>query len=675
MPLRTVPILLLLILVSACQVTEKPFILSQVDFMSNVPAPPDSVVRLSCDLDDAVLHGIEIPTASQVPGGYFKFSFRIRNNSDRLQRFFYKPFYQNETYKFNEDHVYAAENFYGSWEDASIGFKPTKSLAPGEELTITDSFRIVGNPRDERKFYGSDRATHQVNQALINNTIGYIRQDAQWMKQISEKALANKVSVDEQLYTDALWSLSDREQHDTVHNNRWKRNPRVGMYEFMLVVSGQEDYSTFPDAFKQISQPLASGEYLNPFTYVRKRGVNALLHSKVVRPRKKLLVNARLDLAKGVYVNPLSVDKPDFTREFFNGFCSDSADRYSKAQIELFFHNINRDYVLHNVKEVRDVVGENLTREEYKRMVTQYKGDNLIDTYVNSTDCPCRNISVNSVDSSIELRNPGNREGEFKKEHVGIISRIGFTYGKFRAKIQFPQILSADHVWNGITNAFWLMAQDVNAKWNMRRPCESNIGYIPKQEADNEESLYRSKREITYSEIDFEILKESEFWPKSSYQISNVPYQQDNCADNQDIMVTCTNWDMACHQPEFYNIGAVAHKIEGMKYIHHRWNQWYKALTTKVRADHDKLFKRYYYYEIEWSPEKITWRIGPEKNQLRTICVMDKNVSAIPNNQMLMIITQEWHNQEWWPTAPYKQNFIPFPKNDIIGKVLELEIE
>jgi len=141
-------------------------------------------------------------------------------------------------------------------------------------------------------------------------------------------------------------------------------------------------------------------------------------------------------------------------------------------------------------------------------------------------------------------------------------------------------------------------------------------------------------------------------------------------------MVTCTHWDMACHEPQYFNIGAMEHQIEGSKYIHHRWNKWYKALITEAPAKHDELFASdYYYYEIEWGPEKITWRIGPEKNKMQVICVMDKNVSAIPNNQMLMIITQEWHNQEWWPTAPFKQNFIPFPKNDIIGKVLELEIE
>lgn len=676
MAYRVFAFIVALLVITSCNPDQKSFSISGLDFISNIPTPKDSVIKLPLDLDDAVLNGVEIPTKKQSKNGYFNFSFKIKNNSDKLSRFFYKVYYQNETYKFNEDHIYSNENFYGSWENTNYTFKPTKSLAPGEEVEVRDSFKIVGNPRNEKKYYGSDPTTHQVNQATIDNTIAYIKSIPDWVKQITEKAMTNKVSVEEQFYIDALWSLNDQEQRDTTHNNRWKRNPRMGVYEFMIVVAGQEDLSHFSKSFTDLSLPLPTGNFLNPFGYVKDHGINGLLHSKVIRCRKKLLVNAKLDLSKGVYANPLSVTEPNFTREYFNPDCNDSSDQYARSHVELFFHNINRDYVLHNVKETRDVVAENLTRAEYQHMATHYKGDQLVDTYVNATKCPCKNVSVNKDENSITLKNPGNKAGEYKKEHVGIISRIGLTYGKFRAKIKFPETLSQDHVWNGITNAFWLMAQDVNAKWNMRRACDANIAYIPKQEADNEASLGKSKKQITYSEIDFEILKESEFWPKSSYQISNVPYQTDNCANNQDIMVTCTNWDMACHQPEFYNIGAVEHKIDGVKYIHHRWNQWYKALTTKVRSSHDELFKSpYYFYEIEWGPEKIIWRIGPEKDQMRVICVMDKNVSAIPNNQMLMIITQEWHNQEWWPTAPYKQNYIPFPKNDITGKVLELEIE
>ena len=54
---------------------------------------------------------------------------------------------------------------------------------------------------------------------------------------------------------------------------------------------------------------------------------------------------------------------------------------------------------------------------------------------------------------------------------------------------------------------------------------------------------------------------------------------------------------------------------------------------------------------------------------------MTDEFSSIPNNQMVMVFTQEWHNQEWWPTAPFKQNFIPYPAKDIVGEILDVEVE
>jgi len=660
----------------SCGINKNPFLLSEVHFLNNIPNAKDSLINFPVNLDDAVLNGIEIPSKNQTPNGYFNYSFKIKNTGDRVQQFFYKIYYQNETYKFNEDNSLASENFYGSWENKKYIFKKTKPISPEEEIEVTDSFRIVGNPRNEKVFFGSDPTQHLVNDESIRGTIDYIKKTPDWMGQLPAKAEKNKVSVDQQLYADALWSLSDQKQRDSSSNNRWKRNPRVGVYEFLLVVTTPEDFENISPWVKDISQKNDSGNFVNPFGYF-KRNLLQLKNTQVIKSDKKLFTRAAIDLSKGIYINPLSLNNLNFTKEYYNQTCSDSFTSYKNAQVELFFHNINRDYVLHNIPEARDVTGENYTRIQYEEGIKKYENSGkLINTYVNSTECPCKNVSVNKKENSITIKNPGNKPGEFKKEHVGLVTRIGFTYGKFRAKIKFPETMSKDNVWNGITNAFWMMAQDVNLNWNMRRICNSDIAYIPKQEPDNEEALRHSKKQITYSEIDFEILKESEFWPKSSYQISNVPYKADDSYNDHNITVTCTNWDMACHQPEFFNIGAMEHVIDGNKYIHHRWQKWYKALTTKVSAPHDELFKSdYYFYEIEWTPEKIVWRIGPQKDKMKPICVMDKNVTAIPNNQMLMIITQEWHNQEWWPLAPFKQNFIPFPKNDIIGKVLELEIE
>ena len=111
---------------------------------------------VQADLSEALCKGIEIPTKRQTPSGYFKVSFKVDGSSSK--KYYYKIYYQNESYKFPEnrdttDHYnpLAAENFYGSWEETSIGFKPIASL----DEPVLDSIRIVGNPRNEKKYFGS----------------------------------------------------------------------------------------------------------------------------------------------------------------------------------------------------------------------------------------------------------------------------------------------------------------------------------------------------------------------------------------------------------------------------------------------------------------------------------------------------------------------------------------
>jgi hypothetical protein len=54
---------------------------------------------------------------------------------------------------------------------------------------------------------------------------------------------------------------------------------------------------------------------------------------------------------------------------------------------------------------------------------------------------------------------------------------------------------------------------------------------------------------------------------------------------------------------------------------------------------------------------------------------MNDKLTSIPNNQMLLIVTQEFHNTQWWPGSPYQQKNIPFPSNDIKGEIYEVTIE
>jgi hypothetical protein len=272
--------------------------------------------------------------------------------------------------------------------------------------------------------------------------------------------------------------------------------------------------------------------------------------------------------------------------------------------------------------------------------------------------------------------NPGNSSGQpLKKENVGVLGRIGMTYGKWRAKIQFPAVLNAEHVWNGITNAFRLISQDSMAHWNERRLCNHPVGYIPVNAPSTEGSLVKSRSKVAYSRIDLEILKESENWPNTSYRDTTIMVMR-KLKENGSVTLVCSNWDLACHEPANFIVGAKRNVIDGQEFIHHRWNTWHKAVSTKQSMNHDvMLLSRFYYFEIEWQPSRIIWRIGPSPEQMQVICIMDDSMTAIPNNQMLPSVTQEWHSQDLWPTAPFNQSFIPFPNYDMMGRVMEVWVE
>lgn len=635
----------------------------------------DTLYTIQADLSDAVLNGIEIPTKKQITSGYFKFSFKVSNNSSEIKKYYYKIFYQNESYKLMDTLPFAYENFYGSWDNGLYTIKATKILMPDEEAIVIDSFRIIGNPRNEEIFYGADPNKYLALDDSIKSKMEFIRKVPDWMKSISEKAKKEETGIDEQIYLNALWAINDEKQKAKTINNRWKRNPRMGNYSFMLVVTSPEDIGKIPMEIRDIQQK-SNGTFINPFTYfLYKEGKN-LKNTKIIVSSKMLNVKTQMDLGSGIYVDKLSINKSKFTNEAFNENCNNSNELYARAQFKQYFHNIDKDFTVYNVPEIRDVTQENFTKVEYEEFLKKYQSkESRTKMYVSTSDCPCKTVNSKPKDNKLTMTVPAVEPGKWRKEHVGLSSRIGFTYGKVRAKIKFPEMLSKDNVWNGITNAFWLLFQE-DAEWNKRRNCNAEIAYIPKSEGDSNEALKHSKKSITYSEIDFEIVKESQYWPKTSYQNSGSQYKIDNAANNDEIMVTCTNWDMACHEPKEFNIGAKDYTIDGKTYVLHRWNHYYKALSTKYPVKHDEIFKApYYYFEIDWQPEKIIWRIGPEKDKMRIVCVMDKNISAIPNNQMAIMFTQEWHNEEWWPTAPFKQNFIPFPKKDINGEILEIEIE
>lgn len=646
--------------------------------LGNFKTTNDTLI-LQMDLSSAIDQGVIIPSKSaDQENGFFQFTFSIRNLSEGPKKYCYKLFYQNESYKFNElrisgrDTTYnylSSENFYGSWENANEEFHQTTEIAAdGEFHLVTDSFRIKGNPRDEKRFFGGQPSNKLVTQEAITQKVNDIKNNAEWYAQICQKAKDNNVETEKQLRLDAFWCA----KQDLVggnENNRWKRNPRVGNYSFMLIVTTEEHLPQIPTSVKRIDSAEASGFYINPYSYLLAHENNEELGISVVRSRQVLKTKVAFDVRKGVYINLNEFKGDNLNTEYFRSNCGNSDELFKSAHFEQYFHNINKNFILHSIPIAADIMEEDYDKLDYNRNLKKFTEEELINDYIKVSDCPCKTIGYDSVRQSITITNPGNTTKPYRKENVGIKTRIGFTYGKYIAKIRFPKILNKSNVWNGLTCAYWLVNQD-ESEWNNRRSCYKK-GYIPRSIVGRTEERLK---DYYYSEIDIEIAKDSRYWPKTSYEGGKVP-GDDNAAYNHNLIAACTNWDLACNDPECFDVGVLPFKYENEEFMIHRWDHWYKALTSKHEIPHDSIVGGDIYFEIEWKPNEIIYRVGRTKGRMITIGYMNNTVTAIPNNQMLIVITQEFHLGEWWPTSPFQQNYIPFFKNDVTGEILELEIE
>lgn len=623
--------------------------------MSNFP--DEKIVALDMDLRNVVNEGIVIPSDSQCDEPGFAFTFNAKKGQ------YYKIYYQNESYKFGDNDSLSNENFYGSWEDVSVGFKKVE-----ESGMVTDYLRIVGNPRDEKKYYGADLTKNNFNKESVDNVIRSIKNTPEWFASVKEKAINNGNDLDEQLYLDAIWIINDNKNRGDV-NNRFKRNPRVGEYSFMLVVCDEDAMNQIPDYIQNISLTDENGAYVNPYSYFSK---NKNKEIEVVVSDKRLKTRAVITPEYGVFLDETQIKTNDYTVDNSNPRCSDSEEMYSNALYKQFLSHVSQQYTLRNIPLIKDVVSDEdpYTMKEYEEARSKYDSAQLQYNYPFVTDCLGSTVKLND-DNSISLINPGNDDlNNLQKESTGIMTRVGFTYGKFRGKIKFPVMLNEENIWNGLTYAFWLIYQDEHP-WNNRRKSTAGGGYVDKND-DSENPVRR--HDYHYSEIDIEIVKASRYWP-DFYYTENEDIATENPMNNNEIMYCCTNWDLATREPVKFASGINKIPYKSKTYEAMRWYDLYKALTIKSPISNDAFKEDYYYYEIEWRPNEIIWRVGPSEDKMQLVGYMNDEYTAIPNNQMLCIVTQEYHYSEWWPPIVFEQGLIPYNKSDIEGRVYEIVIE
>lgn len=596
----------------------------------------DEEFGIYLDYDLAIDSGFVIPSKNQISASNFEIQFSVKNKSSKTQAYWYKIYYQNESYKFNEpdpnvkelQHEYAHENFYGSWKNTNIGFKKTESVNSNDVLNINDQIQILGNPRNEERYFYK------------------------------------------------------------TENDRWKRNPRVGDYSFLLVAVSDSLYQSnaLPKEVEYIHLK-NEDQFVNPYHYFL-YGKGSQQKDIVVHKSKQFLnVSAKPNLGKGLYVNKGRYLTKKLDTSAFRCDCNKYEHNYNIAPFEEFIHYVDASTKFQNVPEIADVLNNEYTKKNYFYNQSFYKKEELIGTIPKTASIPCESVFSDSVDNKIIIKNLKSTFGNWRKQNVGIISRHGFSFGKYTVKAKLTELLNDDNMWNGLTNAIWMINQGGRGHgWNNRRACEE-VGYMATYWGGRNDDR---AREISYSEIDFEILKTVPYCPdyifppiynvakanKNNFYDWYTPFPDDVMKYDNKIVVATTNWDMACPQPEEFDAGCNPIIYKDTTFESHRWELGYRALTQKSLELDDELFgSEYFYFQIDWRPTEIIWRIGPEKDQLRVVGYMNESVTSIPNNQMLMVITQEFHATKWWIGSQYDQGLIPFPKNDIIGEIYEFTIE
>ena len=600
------------------------------NWKEEVTIDSNHVKYLELDYTDA-LSGFEIPSVRQTKNG-FEYSFKVKNTTKKTQSFYYKIYYQNETYKQPEftgknkttENELAIENFYGSFENTALGFVKTQPIeADGKFHQVDGTLKIVGNPRNEKKYY------------------------------------------------------------DKTENNRWKRNPRVGIYSFLLVVTDLNniDNKVIPDYIQNISL-LNKDNFSNPYHYFLYGEGQKLNSTTVLKKDKVLKVVAKPDLGSGIYID---FKDNDAAAKDFTSNCGRSPEIAKRACFQQFLHYVDESAKFKNIPVIKDVVKDDYTLMEYNWNKTFFTEGELIKTWPQVAPCACKDVVSDKEKKKITLVNPKSTYGDWKKQNAGVITRHGFTYGTYTVKANLTQLLSKSGVWNGIVNTIWLLGQSGD-EWNRRRICNKE-GFMETYWGGDKDKRVPY---TSYSEIDYEILKTVNYCPPYAFPPAYLPSRQDKNNifswnnplpdeledQKEDIVVACTNWDMACWQPENFGVGCQPIKYKDQTYYAHRWDHSYRAITEKSLEKDKVLFGGdYYYFQIEWNPTEIIWRIGPEKDKLRVVGYVNSTITSIPNNQMLLIITQEFHNTKWWPGTPFQQPYIPFPANDIKGEIFDITIE
>jgi hypothetical protein len=461
---------------------------------------------------------------------------------------------------------------------------------------------------------------------------------------------------DLRITTDLVLRSDPREEVPGVPSGR---DPRVGEYALLVVAVPESAFAGLPEAVRDIRKK-ENGHYVEPWWYWL-HGPGAHVPGAVVGTVPRALrLRCSPDPARGI------------------AQCGSGA-----ADFEQFLNHIDPASRFNNIPVVADVLANDFTPRDHDSAMCFTTQDRWVSTLTSVAANPCATVRYDSSLHALEIRNPSCADGVLRKENVGVATRRRFTYGRFLVHAQLSPLVNDSDLWNGLTNAIWLIGSDERA--GMRRRCDG--GYRP---YGSDTSIQMRVPNSCYAEIDFEIMKGMPLCPERSFppiypqQVADATHTNawlrklptEVTQQRGNVSVACTNWDLACPDPPAFAIGCQDVRLSDQVFTAHRWDKDYRAITEKSMEPDDELFgPNGYWFEIDWRPEEIIWRIGPSPEKLRAVGYMNSSMTSIPNVPMQLVVTQEFHNTDWWPGAPYAQGGIPFPAKDLVGRVLEVRVE
>lgn len=661
-------------------------------------------------------------------------SYKFPNTDDRNYKNFYGSFGHDEN-------RYQSIGPTGNIAEKGLGqghWGVVEQLIPANtKITVRDEFRIRGNPRNELEFYRGPILTGGSNDPFMSNlqrleSIRTKTSPSQLVYDNTNDTWPNSAETLVHLLVDDAHDLkfevyknaTTNEMRDCGDYNlgREYRNPQVGEYSFMLMASTV--VSEVPDHIIDISKKTITCSipgFENPFAYFDPAGAGAVL------PNTKIL---EAENTLKMYIEPLlssvqKFDNGDLTTNIITNrgdvLHTDGANGEANISPCSEFmaypykdkftgYGVWDDKIHDYVPVLADIVGDNWTQMDYtwhRNFVDRSTDPDFKETIraINdyrhvdgATPVPSGGNGelhltipghtwddLTDEDEMVKYTSPtGSVENLPVRESPTVTLRYPLTYGKYRAKIEFPEILSDNDVFNGITCAFWFFGGG-------GRRCDNDV-----HEFDIE--LYPAAPPNTNDPTGWFTYGPPRI-PNSNHpqlpdQYDHLDWSPNVSYANQDIRVDISMFDYRNFESNCNCVHQVPNPIDPVGGIPagvippmtvqtsngQNFDSWRNpnpaepgriAIKQASRMNHDDMFGKDFWYEIEWTPTEVFYRIGPTENNMQLVGYMDGTQVKLPEAAEDLIINIEFLGN----ADTYATDDIPFNSEPITAKIKKVIIE